>query len=402
MDIFSVTSDNLFTPATDNSSAQMQMMSSRALSAGLDQFTAKNYDQAISSFKRAISMAPTADSAINAYDYMARSYLTQGNSQAAIAAYTKALKIAPSRDDLHIQLGNLYTTNGNFDKALAEYKLAVKYNPSSANLYSLGQGYLGAGQTDQAIQQFQLVRRQQPKQPYGDFGLGQAYAKQGNYQEAIAAFKDAVAIKSNYLEAYSEMGYAYVDSGNASQANDVVSTLKTLSPSNTTLAGNLSQYLYDKTAPKMTANYTSDLFTPFLSNFGPGTKVNAIGSYLANAGDQQTFAMVFQFNKQMDQNSVENVHNWSIARAGGTGRGDGYNYNMTVPTTEVTLPGTPQSVYYDRLAQTATVMFKITQNATANGTIDPSHINFSFNGKDMVGLAMDKSADTYSGFSGFA
>lgn len=102
------------------------------------------------------------------------------------------------------------------------------------------------------------------------------------------------------------------------------------------------------------------------------------------------------------QSSVENVYNWSIARASGTGRGDGYNYDMTVPGTEVTLSSTPLGVYYDSREQTATVLFKIRQNADANGTLDPSHINFSFNGKDVIGLSMDKSAARYSGFSGFA
>jgi hypothetical protein len=48
------------------------------------------------------------------------------------------------------------------------------------------------------------------------------------------------------------------------------------------------------------------------------------------------------------------------------------------------------------------VLFKVSQNSSANGTIDPSHINFSFSGKDVVGLSMDKSADMYSGFSKFA
>jgi hypothetical protein len=51
---------------------------------------------------------------------------------------------------------------------------------------------------------------------------------------------------------------------------------------------------------------------------------------------------------------------------------------------------------------TATVLFKISQNSTATGTIDPSHINFTFSGKDVLGLSMDKSADMYSGFSWFA
>jgi tetratricopeptide (TPR) repeat protein len=399
MDVFSVSSDNLFTPV-DNS-ALLGNMCTRALSTGLDQYIAKDYNAAIATFKRAVSLSPSSDSGLNAADYMARSYLKQGDTQSAIDTYTKALKLAPSRDDLHAQLGNAYTTNGDSEKALAEYKLAAQYNPSAANLYSLGQGYLATGDYSSAIQQFQQVQLKDAKNPYGYFGLGQAYAKQGNYTDAITAFKQATGIKNDYLDAYSEMGYAYVDSGQPDLANDAISTLNTLSPSNTKLANNLSQYIYDKTKPQMTATYTSTTFAPFFSNLGPKTNVSGLSSYLANPGAQQTFAMVFQFSKQMDPSSVENIYNWGIARATGSGAAD-YNFDMPVPSTEVTLPSNPTSVYYNAQDQTATVLFNISQNATGNATIDPSHINFSFKGKDVTGLTMDKSADMYSGFSGFA
>lgn len=401
MDVFSVTSDNLFTLSSQNT-AQKENIALRALNTGLEQFSAKQYDLAITNFQRSISLAPTADSALNAYDYMARAQLTQGKTQAAIDTYGKALKIAPNRDDMHVQLGKIFTTEGRMDEARDQYKLAVKYNPSSANRYALGQGLLGTGQYGEAAQQFELVRQQGPKEPFGFFGLGQTYAKQGKLDAAIEAFKSAVGIQHDYLDAYSEMGYAYTDKGNISQANDIVSTLNTLSPSDTTLANSLTQYIYEKTQPKMTAAYVSDLYTPFLSSQGPRTSLSSMSNYLTNAGDEHTFAMVFQFDKSMDQNSVQNVFNWNISRAGGTGRADGYNYDMTLPTTEVTLPSTPLAVYYNQSEQTATVLFKIRQNATADGTLDPSHINFSFTGKDVVGLSMDKSADMYNGFSGFA
>jgi tetratricopeptide (TPR) repeat protein len=403
MDVFSVTSDSLFTPATSDYSSQMQTMSLRALNKGLTQFTAGRYDQAIATFNQAIRFAPTADSALSAYDYMARSYLTQGNTQAAIDAYTKALKVAPSRDDLHVQLGNIYTTTGDTDKALAQYQLAVKYNASAANLYSLGQGYLGTGQTDQAMVQFQQVKQLQPHQPYGDFGIGQTYAKEKNYQDAINAFQTAISKQTNYLNAYSELGYAYADSGQISQANDVVSTLNTLSPGDATLANSLNQYIYEKSKPKIVQANASNVYTPFLPVLGPGTPVNAMNFYtLSQANATQTVSMVFQFSKPMDQASVENVFNWNISRATGSGRGDGYDYNMTPPATDVTLQPTPLGVYYDPTTQSATVLFNITQNATADGTIDPSHINFSFSGKDVTGLSMDPSANMYSGFTGVA
>lgn len=401
MDIFNVSTDSLFVLSSQNT-AQMENNALRALNTGLGHFSARNYESAIAGFKTAIRMAPTADSALNAYDYMARAHLTRGDTQAAIDAYAKALKIAPNRDDLHTRLGNIYTSQDRYEEARGEYELAVKYNPSAANRYSLGQGFLGAGQYDEAIKQFEQVRQMDVKNPFGYFGLGQAYAKQGKHEDAIAAFKSAIGIQYDYLDAYAEMGYAYTDGGDIEQAKDVITTLNNLSPLDTTLANNLGQYIYEKTSPKMTAAYVSNLYSPFVATQGPKTSLSAMSNYLANAGAEQTFAMVFQFDKPMQQSSVENVFNWNIARARGTGRADGYNYDMMLPATEVTLAPTPMSVYYNQSDQTATVLFKIRQNETADGTLDPSHINFSFSGKDLVGLSMDKSADMFSGFSGFA
>ena len=44
--------------------------------------------------------------------------------------------------------------------------------------------------------------------------------------------------------------------------------------------------------------------------------------------------------------------------------------------------------------------FKLTQNAAADGTIDPAHIEFRFNGTDDFGQTMDDSFDQFTGFSG--
>jgi tetratricopeptide (TPR) repeat protein len=381
-----------------NRSAQLNNLALRELDKGLTQFTSKNYELAITSFKRAIRLSPGGDTAVNAFDYMARAQLSQGDTDAAIASYQKALKIAPKRDDLHAQLGNIYTAEGRLDEARGEYELAVKYNPDAANRYSLGQGYLATDRLDEAKAQFEQVKQLAPKEAFGNFGLGQAYAKQGKYDAAIDAFKSAIAIKPDYWGAFSEMGYALADSGDVAQAQDVADNLLA---NDETLSNDLSQYIYEKTNPKMTAVYASELYPMFPATLGPGTLVAGLNSYLATASAEKTLSMVFQFSKQMNAASVENVFNWSIQRATGSGRGDGYNLDMTLKDTEISLPPVPLAVYYDQKEQTATVLFKVRQNDSANGTIDPSHINFSFSGKDMLGLAMDKKADTYSGFSRF-
>jgi len=390
---------NVIFGGASNRSAQLDNLALRELDKGLSQFTGKNYELALDYFNKAIRLSPGTNTAVNAYDFKARTLLSQGNKDAAIESYQAALKIDPTRDDLHALLGNIYTTEQRSEDAVASYEQAVTRNPTTANRYSLGQGYLATGRFDEAKAQFELVRQLSPAEPFGDFGLGLANARQGRFDFAIEAFDAAIAIKSDYWEAYAEKGYALVDSGEPLQALDIA---QTLAVNDEALATQLSQYVYEKSQPKLTASYVSPLYAFFNSTQGPGTQLAGLNAYLNTADAQLTFSMVFQFSKPMDAASVENISNWSIARATGTGRGDGYNLDMQLKDTEVTLPALPHAVYYDQQEMTATVLFNLRQNDTATATIDPSHINFTFTGKDSLGLAMDKSADMYSGFSSFA
>ena len=68
-------------------------------------------------------------------------------------------------------------------------------------------------------------------------------------------------------------------------------------------------------------------------------------------------------------------------------------------STEVKVPMYPIGVYYNEEDMTATVRFRLTQNDAGDGTIDPSHIVFSFKGMDADGNAMDTQNDQYMGFS---
>jgi hypothetical protein len=129
------------------------------------------------------------------------------------------------------------------------------------------------------------------------------------------------------------------------------------------------------------------------------TPVSSLDAYLQTANASKIFTLKFQLDKQMERSEVENVMNWHINRSSGTGPGTAYNFGLPVPETEVLPPPVPVNVYYDAEEMTATVYFKIQQNSTADGTIDPSHIEFRFNGKDAFGLKMNPDFDQFTGFS---
>lgn len=381
-------------------SGQLDSYAQNALVKGLQLFSDGRYEKAIATFKQAVGYSPSSSAAINAYDYMAKSYMQLGDTRSAIAAYKKSIVTDSGNDATYVSLGNLYYGQQDYASAVKSYEKAAKLNASATNLYSLGQGYMANGQFNQAMSAFNKVRQMAPGDPYGNFGMGQVFAKQGQYGEAIAAFQKAIKIDPKDWNAYSEMGYAYVDSGQFGQANDVLTTLQSNSPS---LAGQLSTYIDSKTKPQMVDSFYQQMNTPFLTSLKAGTKVAYLGNLnLLNADASATFTISFQFNKQMDASSVENVRNWTMTRASSPLASESYNYAQPTPSTEVLLPYNPSGVVYDPSSQTATLFFSVTQNSTADGTIDPSHIQFTFNGKDANGMAMDSKANSYTGFSGFA
>jgi Flp pilus assembly protein TadD len=396
MDVSQVDGTDIFS-YTLPQPGQLAGLANRALSNGIDLYTKKDYDGAIRAFKRSIGLSPSSSYSVDAANYMAQAYLKLSDTQGAIDAYKKAIQLAPSRDDIHTNLGNLCFSVNRYQDAQQEYEQAVKLNPSANNRFSLGQAYMYNGRYNDAESQFKQVQNLEPDKPNGYYGLGQNYAKQGLYPQAVSAFQKAIELKQDFYDAYAEMGYAYAESGQIDEANRILDLLKDKAP---ILVDNLSNSISKSDPPKFSFVHVGS--SSFQYYYSSGTQVSTLDAYLANANASKIFTMVFQFDKEMDRESVENLSNWRIGRATGSGAGQAYNFGMAIPPTEIQIAPLPISVYYDSVALTATVKFNIQQNASATGTIDPSHIEFTFTGKDQFGTAMGPKKDQFSGFLGIA
>jgi len=386
-----VASENLFISITQQQS-QLDDLANKALSNGINLYIQKDYEGAAKEFQRSIGLAPQSQYSVDASNYMANAYLKLNQTEKAIKAYKTSIDLNPYRDDTHITLGNLYFSEKRYKEAEIEYKEAVRLNPIANNYYALGQAYLELGQYNDAENQFNTVKRLAPDSPNGNFGLGLAYSRQGRFEDAVRQFKEAISLRKDLYDAYAEMGYAYADLGQMDKAQEQVDYIEQERPD---LAQLLSLYMYKVDPPKFMFAYS----TNFMYLKSVKTQVSALDSYLANADTSKTFTMKFSFSKEMDRDSVEDRFNWKIGRASGSGPGQAYNFGLPVPSTEISIPPYPDYVFYDSEASTATIYFTIHQNASADGTIDPSHIEFKFNGEDRYGFTMDPERDQFSGFS---
>jgi tetratricopeptide (TPR) repeat protein len=391
-----VSADQLFVTSLQQQS-QLEALSNNALSSGIDKYLRKEYEAAAKDFEKSINLYPTSSFSADTTKYLAQTHLRLDKTDKAIQTYQRGIQLNPERDDLHAELGNLYFAEDRYDEALKEYHEAVRVNPaSSSNHYSLGQGYLKLEKFSQAEDEFRTVIRMEGNSPYGYYGLGLTYSKREKFEKAIANFETAIRKDAEFYDAHAEIGYAYADMGELEKAQELADFL---ADKDGDLSSTLSLYMNKVEPPKILFALGSGTFRYSMSI---NTPVSSLDSYLENAGAEKSLTMKFVFNKQMDRSSVEDPFNWSISRSMGAGDGSAYNFGLALPSTEISLPAFPNYALYDSDTGIATVSFTVRQNETADGTIDPNHIVFKFNGKDIYGIKMDEDHDEFSGWSGVA
>ena len=391
----SVDSSNFFVTYAQQEQTLIPISNSQ-LNKGMALYADKDYEEAAKAFERAIEVAPQSEYSASACNYLSMSYLKLEDKDKAIEAYQKWIRLNPEEAEPRLKLGKLYFDQERHGEALNEFSEAVRIDPVSVeNYYHLGQAYLAFDRNTEAQAQFRKVQQLEPDEPAGYYGLGLAYSKEGRYEQAIDQFDQAIKADRTFYDAYAEKGYAYADMGEIEKAEEIQ---RYLEDEDEDLADTLSRYIYKVDTPKIA--FGSAMESTFGYTRKRNTPVSDLDAYLENADAEKQFKMVFQFHKEMDRSSIEDRFNWTIKRTLADGSGTAYNYGLSVPDTEVSITSFPDYVYYDKEALTAAVHFTIQQNASADGTIDPSHIEFKFTGEDKWGLSMDKDADQFTGFSG--
>jgi len=379
--------------ALSNQQEGMENLSNQFLQTGIDEYLNEDYEKAAKSFEAAINLAPYSDYNIESTKYLVQTYLKLEETDKAIETYQAAIQRNPNADTLRASLGQLFYSEERYDEAAEQYRGAVQVNPSATNRYSYGEALIKVGNYGEAEYQFNQVKRLDPESYAGDYGLGKMYAQDEQYDKAIEHFQKALNLEPTFYDALAEIGYTYADMGEIEKAREVEEKLENLDEDLSLLVGN---YIDEKEPPKIAFAFASSSF-PY--NSPKNYQVAAIDAYLENAGAEASVTMEFLFTKEMDPTSIQNRLNWNISRASSGNIAETYNFGDEILSTEITLDPYPDYVIYDKDSLTATVGFTIRQNETSDGTIDPSHIVFKFDGEDIYGVAMDPNNDEFSGFS---
>lgn len=380
--------------ALSTGAAQRAALARSALSRGTDQLRAGNKEQAVNEFRRAIAYAPDV---VDGYRLLGKTYMSLGRSDEAIAAYQRGMQMVPNdQADLKSDLADAYVQLGRWSDAEGMFTQIARENPGSPGpLTSLGFVLQRQGRLGEAEAKFNAVVNLAPRDAAAHYNLGQLYKEQGRFDEAIQQLDMAVEIKPKYDFAYADLGEVYLSLGDKDRTREMISQLDFMGTDQaSSLATDLRNALY---TPQIM--YADVRYSTFPSTLGPGTAVSDLDPSLATPGASKVFKMVFQFNKDMDPISVQDAFKWTITRAAGGEAGvynDGANLH---PDREVSIMPYPIGVTYDPLEGTATVYFRITQNANGDGLIDPKHWVFRFSGNAADGKPMDPEGDQYSGYA---
>ena len=140
---------------------------------------AKDYNKAIKSLKKALSLADTDDVKGMIYFNLAVTNFYVDNLQNAKQYLSKSMQIKDS-DDLHYLLGEILVREGNLKGATGEYSKLIAKNPNNieyvvslANIYVINRSFLKARKVLKDYFELNPTEKNNPRfEPYGILKLG--------------------------------------------------------------------------------------------------------------------------------------------------------------------------------------------------------------------------------------
>jgi len=191
-------------------------------------FSRDQYEGAIPYFKKAVEKNPFH---AEAYYYLGFCYKETGATD-AVDAFKKAIEIKPDYVEAYYQLGVTYNRLNMKKEAIEAFKNALKINPDHEDaLLNLGIAYCIDKNFRSATPVLKRSGEIFPnKKAY--YYLGVSYAGQTLHDRAIYAFKQAIEIDAEYLEAYIALGASYGAVENLIQGIKALNQAVVLDPQN--------------------------------------------------------------------------------------------------------------------------------------------------------------------------
>jgi tetratricopeptide (TPR) repeat protein len=180
-------------------------------------------DAAIACWKKAIALDPKS---APAHSNLGVALKDKGQLDAAIACFKKAIELDPKDAAPHSNLGVALAGKGQVDEAIACHKKAIALDPKNANAHvNLADILANAADPKlrdpvQAVALAKKATELAPKFWMGWCNMGESYYRTGQWQEAITALNQALALrKSDDGETFFFLAMAHQRAGHKDEAH---------------------------------------------------------------------------------------------------------------------------------------------------------------------------------------
>ena len=174
---------------------------------GVRALTAQSYMESVQKFTEAILLD---ENYVNAYFNRGMAFKGLKKNTEAIADFDKVITLDPANDVAAFSKAQIYEESGDFASAAKAYKQAGEINRANEKYpYYQGVALFQLESWDDAIAAFDEAIRRKPDYAYAYNDRGSVKMKMENYDGAIADYTNAVKYDANLHFAYNNLGSVY-------------------------------------------------------------------------------------------------------------------------------------------------------------------------------------------------
>lgn len=179
---------------------------------------AKQYDNALTAFKKAASLAPTSSTPRVSLGAV---YMDMGRLKDAEKEFKKAVQLNPKDGIAHFNLGNYYALIGRQDDALGSLRRATEVTPEFADAWvNYGIILNQVGKSAEAKQAYERALAQDSTDVRAINNMGNAEYALGRISTATGLYEKALKIDPKNQEALYNLGVSFADAQIYKQALD--------------------------------------------------------------------------------------------------------------------------------------------------------------------------------------
>jgi tetratricopeptide (TPR) repeat protein len=169
----------------------------------------------------AVELRPDFDRAWQDLLNLGNMLQAEGDLDAAVDVYGRALQIKPSDIIACNNLGLVLGKRGKHDDAIVLFDKAASIAPNSAEVhFNLGNAFKAQGNLSQAIEHYHKAVSIDPDDPEIHNNLGNACLEQDQLEAAIDSYRKALSINPGYAMTYCNLGLALQAQGRLEEALD--------------------------------------------------------------------------------------------------------------------------------------------------------------------------------------